>query len=273
MRLAEFKPILEYQFPDIKKVNVHKHKHPAAYRSDFGMAADNNLSTAGGGYGVNDPRLLKRNKDVEHLGSGTFASAYTNPKTIPHDVRKISKQQDRHDIDGFFFYMQGLADNPDNTNPYFPRFREIKIYTHEHDEDPPFKDERKDRITYSAQMERLYHLKEMSRTEEDAILAKMLGPDRVTPNDVAQGTIDQILKTTSRPFNGRAMRVIKFLLNEPQKIKDDIVDEDLINATSWLREFSRTSGLRFDIHHENIMYRKTPYGPQMVITDPYSYQS
>jgi len=255
--------LLEYQFPKIQKVNVRKDKQPTAYRGFHS--------------GAPIPKHMEKDKDTEHLGSGTFSAAYHNPKKSPHDVRKVSKQMDRHEIDGFFFYMQGLEDNPDNTNPYFPRFREIKIYTDEHKnrENHIFADERKDTLTYSVKMEKLYPLRELSREEENAMLSRIVGTNWI---DIVTGAVPGkerlafILNSQEKADYGRVLYLIKLLLHEPEAIEDDIQDADLLRATRWLKEFQRTASLSFDVHGENLMVRKTPYGPQLVITDPFSYQ-
>lgn len=255
--------LLEYQFPKIQQVNVAHEKHPKAYR---GRHSDSKI-----------PAHMQKNRDTEHLGSGTFSAAFHNPKQSPHDIRKVSRQMDRFDIDGFYYYMHGLADNPDNTNPYYPRFREIKVYTDEHDAKKAmdvFTDDRKDKITYSTKMEKLYPLRDMSRSEEDAMLARMLGTGYTKMVTGAEGVnqrLANILNSQEKADYGRVLYIIKFLLHEPDAIADDIQDADLMRATNWLREFQRTASLGFDLHGENIMYRKTPYGPQLVITDPFSY--
>ena len=121
MRLQQ---LFEYQFPQIKHKTVTR--LPAAYHHG---SRGGSLTGFRKGY---VPSPLRR-KNADHLGTGEFASVYSN-RDLPYDVRKVSRKStpaSEHEDDrpdGFYYYMMELANNPDNSNPYFPRFRDITVY-------------------------------------------------------------------------------------------------------------------------------------------------
>lgn len=226
--------LFEYTFPKIKYRNTPN--HPTAFDRVGNKTANR----------------LRNSKDIEHLGTGSFASTYTNPNRTPHDVRKASKQMERQHIDGFYFYIRALENNPDNTNPYFPRFREITIYTDKFIVANQ-EDSQQDKITYSVQMERLYRLIDISESEYNAILYRILGPD--------------ISDNTSIELNDMVRRVIV-----SGRKHYNIIDEDFYRATKFISKVAENSNVWLDVHNENIMFRRTSYGPQLVITDPLGYR-
>ena len=151
MKLAA---LFEYTFPKIEVRNVSK--LPRQYHhGDEGAPADYDPEY--------EPGIMK--KGAKHLGTGHFSSVYTDPKKIPHDVRKVSRPRDFKEIDGFYHYMIELAKHPDNGNPYFPRFRAIKIYHGPEGQ-----------TVYSAQMEKLLPAKS-GVSERQALFRRIFGEE------------------------------------------------------------------------------------------------
>ncbi len=239
MRLQQ---LFEYQFPEIKHRKVGK--VPDQYHH-----GDKGVKGSGKNYQRGFvPGVMKRDKDVEHLGTRTFSSAYVH-KDRPQDVRKISHLT--HDVDGYFYYVKELAANPDNDNPYFPRFRDITFY-----------EDAKGGIVYSTSVERLFDLSDLNRLEMQAISKRIFGDnleniprvnddDRLDNMDVAyfvQTAIDEI------------------------RLHRYIIDDDFKRATSFIRKVANKYTLDVDAHHENVMFRRTPAGAQLVISDPLSFQ-
>lgn len=54
------------------------------------------------------------------------------------------------------------------------------------------------------------------------------------------------------------------------RIPEHISDELLKEAIEWLRELSNQLDVHLDLHNNNFMWRRGPYGIQLVFTDPFS---
>lgn len=229
----KLQPLLEYQFPEVKVKHVSK--LPKAYNHGDDAAYDYD--------GSGMPKLM-RDKNVKHLGTGHFSSAYVN-RQRPHDVRKVSRPNELFEIDGFYFYIMALSKHPDNGNPYFPRFSAITIYKHEEE------------IVYSVQMERL-ESGGISRSKEIPMWERILGQDYEKKVHLL------------RAFP-RVRDAIGGLING-QITSGEVIDKDLVDATEFIRDVSTREGLGIDIHTENVLMRRTPYGLQPVISDPLSFQ-
>ena len=232
--------LYEYQFPKIQTVNTSK--PPVAHHDDSDRK-----------------RHVSKRKDVKHLGSGSFASTYSNPKKTPHEVRKVSQSAVSEEIDGFYFYMLELAKHPDNTNPYFPRFNAIKIYKTPEKKADGVRWGEAEKITYSAQMEKLYNMPDLSPDESNAIMFKILGVNTDESNPSKDSSWLKIVNNISDLITH----------NDNSHIKD----KELLNAAKFIQSVQRKHNLKFDVHWNNVMFRRTSYGPQIVITDPLSYQN
>ena len=242
MRYAE---LLEYSFPKIHTVNVKSQRHPG--------------------------RGLGRTADAEYVGGGSFADAYSNPKRTPHDIRKLSNQpRNAHDLDGFFYYIKALEKNPDNDNPYFPRFRQIKVYI-DRDEFDGWStgetDPRRDEITYSTQMERLEDMRTLTKRENEAIKRRIFGDNY----DDAQRSLDTV---DHHSFGQELLTVIDQAINHAGSragLNGYIVDEDFVRATAFIKKIANKYSIGLDLHDENIMFRRGPTGVHLVLTDPLSF--
>lgn len=217
----KIRPLLEHAFPKIKERNVRR--LPNNYLDDIYKKAPH-------------PKVMG-DPNVHHLGSGSFASAYTH-KDNPHDIWKSSRHMsaDGHDIDGFYYYLKALESFKGNTNPYFPRFRNIRI------------NKRGNKMQYTVQVEKLFPLSSLYEDEAKALLRRMYIHPAL--DDTIVGAInDAVFK--------------------PKLIKD----EQLLEAGRFIRRVMKKYKLDDDMHLENIMVRRTPYGAQLVITDPLGYRS
>ena len=241
MRYAE---LIEYAFPKIQQVDVKSHRHPA--------------------------RGTGRDPDTEYVGGGSFADAFANPKRTPHDIRKLSNRpRDAHDIDGFFYYIKALEQNPDNTNPYFPRFRQIKIYINRDDAQwsDGETDPRRDEITYSAQMERLEDLRLISKKERKAIYRRIFG-------DNFKKAMKSLKRVPDHPYGEPMLTVIQQAVKHAGSragLNGYMVDEDFIRATTFIKKIADKYSIGLDLHDENIMFRRGPTGLHLVLTDPLSF--
>lgn len=224
--------LFEYTFPKIQYVTTTK--PPVAHADDR-----------------DGRRHVIKRKGTEHLGSGTFASAYHDPKQSPHEVRKVSKEMHERKIDGFYYYIKELENNPDNDNPYYPRFSAIKIY--KKPEVKPKTWSTGAYVTYSAQMEKLYNIRELKASEKQYILSKLHG----------ESTIDQT------DHNKSIVSIVRDQMHGDGKA----TDPHFIRAIEFINKVASEHSYLADIHDDNIMFRRTPYGPQLVITDPLGYRS
>ena len=234
----------EYTFPKIKEVTVDRTRHPGQ-REVWDDKLEKSVSA------------LQKKGGAERLGRGSYAAAYSNPKRTPQDVRKVSDPQFESNIDGFYFYMQALKDHPDNTNPYFPRIREMKVYT----------DPEKEKLTYSVQMERLDDMRKLKhKTSFESILRRLYGDNM----DNAKQFLDGM---SNHPYGEPLLSiVIAAVKQEMNPLYELIVDKNFLRATKFIKQTSEKMHLGLDLHDENIMVRHSPYGPQLVFTDPLSWQ-
>ena len=234
----------EYEFPEIQTKIVKS--LPDQYNKQYKIHGDTVGKT---------PGVMKRSKDVKHLGTGSYASAYSH-KDRPADVRKISGQRPTFGslADEFWYWIQFLSKDKNNDNPYFPRFREITVYRKE------------DEMVYSLQMERLQPLEKLSSEQIQSVFHKIWGEN-----------IDKALAVASLPgFNAPnpdydahhlAALVKKGVTNSA--VWELAIDEEFKQAATTLKAFINwREDAYLDLHHQNIMVRMTPYGAHLVISDP-----
>ena len=253
-----YRELVEYSFPTIQHVEVPRQRHPG--------------------------RSIRRGRAGNYVGDGSFAQATANPNN-PHDIRKTSKDpQKRKAIDGFYFYLLELENYTDNTNPYFPRIRQAKIYT-DRDEDSS-----KDRITYSVQMERLESLMGINDRDRESSLAKVFGSNYTRAREIMDSIEENYDGWQNSPwiYDEPFLTIIKIIVGGNNMLEamsrahadketiseliDLVADEQLLRALVFIEEVSKKYTLGMDLHDENIMFRRGPTGVQLVITDPLSYQ-
>lgn len=229
----ENKRIVEVEFPKIRQRAVKR--LPSQW--NFGQS--------------HKPSVL-RNPKVKHKGSGAFASTYQH-RDRPEDVRKITKPSDFKD--GYHSYIDLLKDNPDFDNPYFPKLREITKY------------KRGNKQVLSVKKEALRHMSELTYKEVVSILERWFGPQW---NDEIKQIVDlnvRALKTWPN-YDILLSSLIRKIADFPEKFRERIRDKQLYDALYWLNNTVVKGGTTFDIGVNNIMYKRSPYGIQLVLTDP-----
>ena len=232
----KLKHLFEYQFPEIQQKTVKR--LPKQHKLAF-----------------NDVSVL-RNKKVKHLGSGAFASAYAN-EDRPEDVRKVSGQSSVHD--GYMRFVKALKDSQEFGNPYFPKFREASEYKNQEDH------MMMKRSVYSVKTERLQQLEQLTKSEVAAVMERWFGENWT---DVAAQ-----LHIRNRPVNGAnypsavLVEVLKRLVKSVQ-LGIRLRDNELERAVAFIQKFSANDAADPDISMNNIMYKRSPYGIQLVFTDP-----
>lgn len=203
-----------------------------------------------------DKPSVLRNPNVKHLGSGSFASAYTH-KDRPHDIRRISKPA--VDPDGYHVYIEALKNNPDHDNPYFPQIHEVTKYQGQ----GKFEG---DKTVLSVKAGRLRRISELRTEEIQAILVRWFGEN-----------YEKILRKVY-PLGGAVFRneelseyilpgLIRKIIEEKQ-FRKKVVDQDLLRAAIFIDKKVLGKGVRTDLGINNLMFRRSPSGIQIVLTDP-----
>ncbi len=175
------------------------------------------------------------------LGYGKY-SYVTQKKADPHLVTKVqNKAASNLANDGYFSYIKYIVDNKiAQRNPYAPRVYKIN----------KFKDTAGNE-KYTIDMEKLVDIEDISG-EELAVVYKMITGLESNADDVnaLRNKMTFFLGKhlsgdTNNPNLDEVLKIIDYLLRE----NDDFI---------------------LDIHDGNIMFRRTPHGVQLVITDPLS---
>lgn len=202
-----------------------------------------------------DAPYVLRNPKVKHLGSGSFASAYVN-RDRPHDIRRISAPTTQPDA--YQKYIEALKKSPDYDNPYFPQIHEVTKYQDRARGDAA-------QTVLSVKAGRLRRITELREEEIQAVLERWFGEDyeSVLGNEYPLGgTRAQPGDISYYMFPALVRKII-----EDKKFRKKVVDQDLLRAAIFIGKLV-TKRVRTDLGVNNLMYRRSPSGIQIVITDP-----
>lgn len=189
----------------------------------------------------------------EEIGSGIFGTAFSTPEE-PGTVRKVVGPL--HNLDAYFKYLQLISKNERFTNnPYFPKIFDLQVkqFQYEKDERPYY--------MYAVDMERLHPLDTLSDKEIELIVDRIFYAEKAfrwSSNELAD-VVEKVLRQTSRAKIPAAKR---------SKFSTAIKDTKFKHAVLLLQSLFRKEQFSFDIHTGNLMVRRGPGGPQLVITDP-----
>ena len=242
MKLSQ---ILEYEFPAFRERSSTRLPDQHKY------AREKHLK----------PGVL-RNKKVKHVGSGAFASTYSH-QDRPEDVRRISRSQTFKD--GYWVYVQALKDHPDNSNPYFPKFREGTEY---HQRSGHVMT---NRSVLSVKMERLRRLHELDNIEIESVFERWFGEQWKKSIATIYGEFFDLNSWSEPSFV--LIDIMRREVENQLSSNSKIIDRQLVDALKFIRElvYDKSRGgepLSLDFGTNNIMYKRSPYGIQLVITDP-----
>lgn len=175
----------------------------------------------------------------ERLGSGMEAvviKSQSDPSVI-----KIVATEDELQDNAYMQYIL-LSKKHSSHNPYLPRVESIK-HIKSRDKLVSNKD------YYIVNLEQLQPLQSMSVEELDFLLDKIfvdkLGPVK---NAFEFGRI--LERAIARPGSNR------------------VKDKNFGAVSRLITKLATHSTTHIDVHEDNVMVRLTPYGPQLVITDP-----
>jgi len=215
-------------------------------------------------YSVKSREDLQNDPDVgSQIGMGSFGKVYID-NTDSMNVIKIGTTKGmRPEKDGFLFYLYKIKNLK---IPVFPQINYIQIYqyqTHEPDHYPEY--------YYKVGMERLHPSSDLSKEEWIHFINRLTQPYKMIDLDnldaMELGTIFvSKLQTLTNfgyfDFPDEEEKTVKIKLN-------DIKDQYFRIAIRTMKKEGKRFNL--DLHRENYMFRRTPYGPQIVLTDPFSY--
>lgn len=179
---------------------------------------------------------------------GTF-SFIRNDDDDPHMVRKYNKTAYHSKQDGFVVYAEFVNKYKLwDSSVHFPR-----IYNTNDDPD-------RDGSRYDWQMEKLIEWRDISAKEFLALYNRyFIAP--VSREDLpSQMLVDDIINELLEALH-------------PKSDPADVVkDEGLLSALKSLKVIRDTAGFsEFDLHINNIMYRRTAVGLQLVFSDPFGF--
>lgn len=165
------------------------------------------------------------------LGSGIEAEVYDDSDD-PHMVIKKINTTSRYSV-----YINSIIKNKmTGNNPYVPRVYKI------------------DKDDKQYQIEKLYPLQQLSMKDLAYIYSTIMKEE--LPNG----------------FDNKyqIIRAIESIIADSAAFKDNIVikSKQLNDVIKLIYELTHKIGRIPDIHSGNMMARMSPYGPQLVITDP-----
>ena len=190
-------------------------------------------------------------KDQLSLGSGEYATTYDTPRTPTgmNIVTKIHRVQGPWRQDGYLNYLRELqAITQDHPNPYLPQIYSVA---------------RKgtDERVAVIQMEKLRPIMDLTTEQLKNIFIKL-----------GQGSTRgfELPKLGSKMDHIQYLKKLEYWITETANYprEHQWLDPDFLEACAIIHRLEQYDEGLLDIHLGNIMYRATPYGPQMVITDP-----
>lgn len=208
-------------------------------------------------------------KNARRIGDDSSYGRVFATQEDPGTVTKIVKRTDDLKQDAYFQYVSAMAKNDRiSRNPYFPKIYNIKV--------------RKDEYgiyVYSVEMERLQEFNTLSKEEVSMLGERMFFNFRLMAKDAAArrrelAPTEHRNRINTDDFGSVAfamMKGIEKVIYEGDKVATYIKDPNLRAALTILKHLVKSnSNINPDIHPGNIMVRRTPGGPQIVIADPVS---
>lgn len=206
-------------------------------------------------------------KNAQRFGEPSkYGIAFTTPDE-PGTVTKIVRKVEDLNKDAYFQYVSALAKNDRiSNNPFFPRIYKIKVVQDNQGND-----------LYSVEMERLLPFNSLSTEELNMIGNRLFfnyaGFERdmlarrkeITPKSYH----DKVTLQDAQTARFVMIKALGKCLERPQDVVTYIKDPKLKAALLILQDLlKKNREFLDDIHADNIMIRRGPGGPQLVILDP-----
>lgn len=222
--------ILELIEPEIKNYNMQNRRF------------DRNTS----GAEVNYHSLDNEEKKKGYVGAGQYSTVKKDRD--PHFVQKTSRDSNVASIDGYWFFIKNVVDNKLWENPYFPRVYQFKKF---------YKGKQ---AHYRAKLETLVEMSDLSKPELIAVVTRMVGYDPedagiIQPYHKEHKIKDLIGEIFKRVWDGKA---------------NEDMDSNMVSAIKSLKSMNEGPNYQYDLHKDNIMFRRGPHGVHPVIVDPFS---
>lgn len=182
-------------------------------------------------------------KNKNSIASGDNSNV-TNDRSDPHMVRKYNKNPMDDAADGFEAFINYLIDHDLMDNIHFPQVYEVKHL-----------DDTTGTHVNKFQIEKLIKLESLSREELVALTNSHFNPELVTADPF-------FIATT-----------VSDAVTYPAQLNMKVKMESLKEALQIISDIRKEERRHLDIHANNLMVRRTPYGPQLVIADPFTYKS
>lgn len=208
---------------------------------------------------MKSPRARSRDQKTQMVGDGSFSRVYQHADN-PHEVMKFSHAFQAHE-DGYHDYILEIAkDKEIQANPWTPRILSIRSH----------KDEDGSLVNYSVRLEALQPLSSLSFREVESICERTF--DRKSLEKIYQEAIKFPKNTRRAVYVESLMLELYRALKSEEYVYTFAKDPHLIEYMEWHQYIwmNYTRQHTIDLHDENIMVRRTPYGPQLVITDPWA---
>ncbi len=226
----------------MKVMEVIKHSHHKV-KSD----ADQFRRNMGIHY-YSGERSQPKSKLIDKIGSGAYSVAIANKKD-PTNVMKISRGTNDLNDDPYYGYLSGIAAHSEmEKNPFIPKVFEVKVY----ETTGNYK------YFYIAKMERLYELRSLNDDELRQFIITLTKPRMMNRIKASVGMYDAV-EALKKENHGHLVEILV------DKIRREKIKDPQLQAAMRL---AQNTGFEYDITANNIMVRKTPNGPQLVLADP-----
>jgi hypothetical protein len=200
-----------------------------------------------------------RSKGAKELGYGSFAHTFQHKDSPYPEVYRASRFLDAGDAHSK--YIDAIQQNEEiRNNPYAPRVHSIRHVS------KPNLHPQEARLH---RMERLIDIKTMEFDEVMHMFERMFRDFRKYLKDVVGWT------TLSGVSVASLAQIGVFLLfgmigdKNPQNVMKYIKDPNLMQMVEFLRSFKDETECILDLGINNVMVRRTQYGPHLVFTDPF----
>lgn len=167
----------------------------------------------------------------------------------PHFIQKTSRDSKQSQDDGYWFFIRNVIDHKLWENPYFPRVYQFKKFAKD------------DQAHYRVQLEKLIPYSSLSVEEAVAVFERVIGMD-------SSGFFDD------PHVSDVVIKIVRLVRNIwDNEIALETIDDNLVSAVKALQKMNPNGKLyEYDLHMNNIMYRRGPHGVHPVIIDPFSFK-
>lgn len=213
---------------------------------------------------------LKQEKSEK---KGTFS--WVEDDEDPFLVRKkhLTPKHDPEETDGFYVYLNKIK-NKMAENPFFPRVYEVE----KHYDSAPGNEWSKSRI--NSKVEKLFPLSQLTHAMQDILADQLFDVDtfisylssNAATRDLYGDSIADIKEYAEKRNLTLNLGVFIVFLRKIKYYNENIwapliKNKKLKEALNLILDSKRI----VDLHFDNIMFRRTPHGPQLVLSDPLSY--